>query len=133
MAGLAPDPQFPERVGPSYETTMAPAQPGNRGPLRFEEGLATDTDIPDDFIKGMNEGSITAPGQPNMVNPDTQYKHAAEVLKERAHPGSASWVDSPPYLGAFASGAAEGNTVEYVQENRSGARTEILNAAVVTD
>lgn len=133
MTGLAPNPQFPEQAPYTFETKVAPAQPGNRGPLRFEEGLATDTDVPNDFQRGMQEGGLTAPGQPNQVNPETQYKHADEVLRERAHVGSASWVDSPPYLGAFAAGAGEGNVIEYVEEDRSGGRYENLNAAVVTD
>lgn len=131
--GIAPAPQFPEQAGYTFETKVAPGQPGNRGPLRFEEGIATDTDVPNDFQRGMTEGGVTAPGQPNQVNAETQYKHADEVLKERAHVGSAAWVDSPPYLGGFAEGAGEGNRIEYVEEIRSGGRTEILNAAVVTD
>lgn len=130
---IAPDPQFPERAPYTYETKMAPAVPGNRGPLRFEEGIATDTDIPDDFMRGMQEGSIPAPGHPNAVNSNTLYKHADETIRERAHVGSAAWVDSPAFLGTFASGAGEGNVTEYVQENRSGGRYESVNAAVVED
>lgn len=133
MVGIAPAPQFPETTPYVYERKVSPGQPGLRGPLRFEEGLATDTDIPNDFQRGMQEGGISAPGQPNQVNPETQYKHADEVYRERAHAGSAAWVDSPPYLGGFAAGAGEGNVIEYVLEQRSGGRTEILNAAVVTD
>ena len=133
MAGLAPAPQFPEHVGNVYERKLSPAQPGLRGPLRFEEGLATDTDVPNDFQRGMQEGGIPAAGAPNSVNPETQYKHADEVYRERAHAGSAAWVDSPAYLGGFAAGAGEGNRIEYVLENRSGGRYETLNAAVVTD
>lgn len=129
--GIAPAPQFPERPQPMYERKLAPSRPGNRGPLRFEEGLATDTDIPNDFQQGMMEGGTPGPG--GGANADTQYKHAAQVLKERAHPGSAAWVDSPMYLGAFAGGAGEGNEIVYVQEERSGARYENLNAAVVLD
>lgn len=128
---LAPTPQFPEYVGPVYERKLAPAAPGLRGPLRFEEGLATDTDIPNDFQRGMTEGGITAAG--GSVSPATTNKSAEEVYKERAHAGSAAWVDSPAYLGGFAQGAGEGNRIEYVQENRSGGRYETLNAAVVTD
>ena len=131
--GLAPAPQLPERVPPTYETKLAPNMPGNRGPLRFEEGIATDTDVPNDFMRGMNEGLNPAPGSMNHVDPETLYKHAAETLQERAHVGSASWVDSPPYLGAFASGAGEGNVIEYPQEDRSGGRYLSGNAAVVTD
>lgn len=127
---LAPTPQFPERVGAVYETKQAPAQPGLRGPLRFEEGLATDTDIPTDFQRGMIESNGTPDGQ---VDPETQFKRADEVYRQRAHAGSAAWVDSPPYLGAFAGGAGEGQVIEYVQETRSGGRYEELNAAVVLD
>ncbi len=130
---IAPTPGFPEVAPNTYETKMSPAQPGLRGPLRFEEGIATDTDVPNDFQRGMQEGGISAPGQPNQVNPDTQYKHADEVYKERAHVGSAAWVDSPPYLGGFAAGAGEGQVIEYVEEDRSGGRYETLNAAVVRD
>jgi hypothetical protein len=114
-----------------YERKIAPSVPGNSGPLRFEEGLATDTDIPNDFQQGMMEGGTPGPG--GGPNPETLYKHADQVLKERAHPGSAAWVDSPPYLGAFAAGAGEGDVIEYVDEIRSGTRHEILNAAVVMD
>jgi hypothetical protein len=128
--GIAPAPQFPEHVGNVYETKLAPAQPGLRGPLRFEEGLATDTDIPNDFQRGMIESNGTPNG---MVDPETQYKHAEEVYKQRAHAGSAAWVDSPPYLGAFAGGAGEGQVIEYIQEQRSGGRYDVLNAAVVHD
>ena len=129
--GISPVPQITEVAPNSYERKLAPATPGNRGPLRFEEGIATDTDVPNDFQRGMTEGDSTGPGA--GVNPDTQYKHANETLQERAHVGSAAWVDSPPYLGAFAAGAGEGNVIEYVEEQRSGGRYETLNAAVVTD
>lgn len=133
MADLAPAPQVPERAPYTYEEKIAPALPGKRGPLRFEEGIATDTSVPDDFIQGMNEGAFPAPGRPNHVNSATLHKPAAEVLRERAHLGSAAWVDSPAYLGTFAEGAGEGVTVEYVEENRSGGRYESVNASVVED
>lgn len=128
---IAPAPQFPETSPYMYERKMAPSVPGNRGPLRFEEGLATDTDIPNDFQRGMMEAGQPGPG--GGVSPETQYKHANETLAERAHVGSAAWVDSPPCLGAFAAGAGEGDRIEYVDEIRSGQRMEYLNAAVVQD
>lgn len=131
--GIAPDPQFPERAPYTYEEKMAPALPGNRGPLRFEEGIATDTDVPDDFMRGMQEGAIPAPGAPNHVNPNTLHKTTQETIQERAHVGSAAWVDSPQYLGDFADGAAEGNVVEYPQVDRSGGRYETVNASVIQD
>jgi hypothetical protein len=129
--GIAPAPGFPEVAPYTYERKLAPSIPGNRGPLRFEEGLATDTDVPDDFQRGMIEAGRPAAG--GGVNPDTQYKHADEVMRERAHVGSAAWVDSPMCLGGFAAGAGEGNRIEYVEEDRSGRRYDYLNAAVVTD
>lgn len=130
--GIAPAPMFPEKPSPVYERKMAPAIPGNRGPLRFEEGIATDTDVPDDFQRGMMEGTMTGPGGIGS-NPETLYKHADEVFKERAHVGSAAWTDSAMCMSGFAAGAGEGNRIEYVEEDRSGGRYEYLNAAVVTD
>ena len=132
---IAPTPQFPENMGNVFEEKMAPSIPGNRGPLRFEEGLATDTDIPSDFQRGMMEAEQGVGGG-NHVDPNTQYKHADETLRERAHVGSASWVDSPGYLNDFASGSSEGNEITYVMEDRGmglGQRYENVNAAVVRD
>ena len=57
--GIAPDPQFPERAPQIFERKGADGFAGNRGPLRFEEGIATDTDVPNDFMKGMAQGSAT--------------------------------------------------------------------------
>lgn len=130
---LAPAPKFPESAPYSYETKIAPGMPGGRGPLRFEEGVATDSDVPGDFQRGMLEGAIPAPGHPNYVNPDTQYKHADETMRERAHVGSAAWVESPTYLGDYAGGAGEGNVIEYVMVDRGQGRHMRGNAAVVTD
>lgn len=130
MSGIAPVPNSPERFSPVYERKLAPSMPGNRGPLRFEEGVATDTDVPNDFIRGMTEGASQMPR--NMVDPETQYKHAAEVLQERAHVGSASWTESPQYLGEFAGGTDEPPQT-YVQVDRSGGRYERSNPALVVD
>lgn len=133
---IAPDPRFPEHQDYVFEEKMAPSIPGNRGPLRFEEGLALDSDVPDDFTRGMLESGTGSAPDRNGNNPDTQYKHADETLRERAHVGSASWVDSPMYLGAFAGGSSEGNRIEYVMEDRGqglGRRYENLNAAVIRD
>jgi hypothetical protein len=130
--GIAPAPGFPERAPVTYERKMA--VPGERrGPLRFEEGLATDTDIPNDFQRGMTEALSPAPGSQNHVNPEVLYKHANETMAERAHVGSAAWVDSPAFLGDYAGGAGEGNQVEYLQVTRSGGRYGRPNGALVTD
>jgi hypothetical protein len=104
-----------------------------RGPLRFEEGIATDTDVPTDFQKGIMSGFASAPGRPNRNAPVWQ-KPAAETLGERAHVGSASWIEAPTFLGEFAHGSFSNyaeQTVEVVA--RSGARTQRLNPTVVND
>jgi hypothetical protein len=130
--GIGPAPMFPERSPQVYERKGA----GNmerRGPLRFEEGIATDTDVPTDFQKGIMQGFAAAPGRPNRNAPVWQ-KPAAETLSERAHVGSASWIEAPTFLGEFAHGSftnyAE-QTVEVVA--RSGGRTMRMNPTVVND
>jgi hypothetical protein len=132
--GLAPAPQNPERVGTFYERQMAPNIPGNRGPLRFEEGIATDTDVPSDFVRGMTEAAIPAPGRSNHVNPEQMFKHADETMAERAHVGSAAWVDAPSFLGEFAHGAMNNyGEQQYEMVDRSGGRYERNAPATVRD
>ena len=130
--GIAPAPQFPERAPQTYELKAA----GNverRGPLRFEEGIATDTDVPTDFQKGIMNGFAAAPGRPNR-NAPVWDKPAAETLSERAHVGSAAWIEAPTFLGEFAHGSFSQNA-EQIQELKvvSGGRTQRLNPTVVTD
>ncbi len=132
--GLSPDPVFPERPGNKYEREIAPNTPGSRGPLRFEEGVATDSDVPQDFVRGMRESSIPAPGRSNHVNPDVLFKHADETMRERAHVGSAAWVDAPSLLGEFAHGAFnEAAEQTYEQVTRSGGRQARRAPAIVED
>lgn len=121
-----------ERTPQSFQRTMGPNMAGQQGPLRFEEGLATDTDVPDDFQQGMADGYVTGPGSPNHANPNAQYKHADQVMKERAHVGSASWVDAPSQLGEFVGGVTE-PPVTYPLVGRSGGRYERRSPEVVTD
>jgi hypothetical protein len=111
---------------------MGPNVSGRTGPLRFEEGLATDTDIPDDFSQGMSDGYMTGPGSPNHNNPNSQFKHADQVMQERAHPGSASWVDAPSVLQEFVGGVTE-PPVTYGDVIRSGGRYERRSPETVTD
>lgn len=129
---IAPSPSFPERAPYNYERKFSPAQPGLRGPLRYEEGIATDTDVPDDFMQGMSDGYATPPGQPNHNNSDMLYKHADQVLKERAHVGSAAWIEAPEFLGAFATGTSE-PPINYPSVVRTGAHYNRVNGAVVLD
>jgi hypothetical protein len=130
--GISPSPQFPERGAQSYEIKGA-GNPERRGPLRFEEGIATDTDVPNDFQKGIMNGFAAAPGRPNRNAPVWQ-KPAAETLSERAHVGSASWIEAPTFLGEFAHGSYSQNS-EQVMETKvvSGGRTMRLNPTVVND
>ena len=99
---IAPTPKFPENPGTTYDRKMSPAAPGQRGPLRFEEGLATDTDIPTQFTTGAMQGYEPAAGRPNR-NKAVHTKTAEETMRERAHVGSAAWVEAPNTLQEFAS------------------------------
>ena len=129
---ISPAPQFPERAPQIYERKGA----GNvtrRGPLRFEEGIATDTDVPTDFQKGMMSGAATAPGRPNRNAPVWQ-KSAAETLSERAHVGSAAWVEAPTFLGEFAHGTYTDRAEQMIETVvRSGGRQQRPAPTVVND
>lgn len=130
---IAPAPGFPERSPYNYERKMAPNLPGGRGPLRFQEGVATDTDIPNDFVRGMGDGYGSAPGRPNH-NQKVDTKYPEETMAQRAHVGSASWIESPTFLGEFARGSfSDYATIEFESVTRSGARTMRLSPSVVDD
>jgi hypothetical protein len=108
--------------------------PGGRGPLRFEEGLATDTDLPSSFRQGMLEPMIPAAGRLNHVNPEIQYKWPEETMAQRAHVGSAAWIDAPSLLGNFAHGSfTDQAEVTYEQVVRSGGRQQRRAPTIVTD
>jgi hypothetical protein len=130
--GLSPAPRFSESADPVYERQVAPDIAGNRGPLRFEEGIATDTDVPDDFVRGLREPAIPAGGRPNHVDPATQYKHADETMRERAHVGSAAWPDAPSVVAEFAHGAHNANAeITYEEVTRGGSRQARRNPTVI--
>jgi hypothetical protein len=130
---IGPAPQFPERTPVSYERKFSPATPGLRGPLRFEEGIATDTDVPMEFENGASQGYITPAGRPNH-NQNVFEKFPEETMRERAHVGSAAWVEAPTYLGNFSDGAF-GNAAEvrFEEEMRSGSHYQRLNPSTVVD
>jgi hypothetical protein len=130
--GIAPSNIPSERSPQSFQRTMGPDQAGRTGPLRFEEGLATDTDIPDDFQQGMGDGYLTGPGSPNHNNVEMQFKHADQTMAERAHVGSASWVDAPSVLREFVGGVTEPPIV-FPDIIRSGGRYERRSPEVVND
>ena len=129
---LAPNPQFPEKAPNTYEMKAA-GNATRRRPLRFEEGIATDTDIPNDFQTGISNGYAAAPGRPNRNAPVWQ-KTAAETMQARAHVGSAAWTEAPTFLAEFSHGSftdyAE-QTVEVVA--RTGGRTQRVSPTVVND
>ena len=130
---IAPAPQFPEKAAQTYDRTFSPAMPGQRGPLRFEEGLATDTDIPQGFMTGAMQGYIPASGRINR-NAPVHTKPAEETMAERAHVGSAAWVEAPAMLGEFASQAfADHGENVFEEVFRNGAHQYRLNPAVVQD
>lgn len=133
---LAPNPGVPEKFLPSYEQKGA-ANPTRRGPLRFEEGIATDTDVPSDFVTGAMSGYQTAPGRPNH-NANVWHKPAAETLRARAHVGSAAWIDAPTHVAEFSGGVdVNANSARrYEQVTRGsglGQKYFRQNPAVVTD
>ena len=129
---ISPAPRFPERAPQSYEMKGA-GNATRRGPLRFEEGIATDTDVPNDFQKGMMQGMIPAAGRPNH-NANVFEKPAAETLAERAHVGSAAWVEAPTFLGEFAHGTYNDYSAQVIETvARSGGRTQRQSATVVND
>jgi hypothetical protein len=115
MATLAPDPEFRESADRSYETKTA-VNTTRRGPLRFQEGIATDTDVPNEFARGAMQGYQTPPGRANH-NMNVFEKPPEETMRERAHVGSASWPEAPTFLSGFAEGASETEQT-YAKVNR---------------
>lgn len=108
---LAPNPLYPERGAQNYQAQQGPNIPGNKGSLRFEEGVATDTDVPNDFARGAYFDTGFAPGRINHNNPEMVFKRAEDTLRARAHVGSSTWIDAGPMLGDFVMGANSGQTM----------------------
>jgi hypothetical protein len=132
---ISPAPMVPEPSRSQYERTLGPNVPGNKGPLRFEEGTATDTDVPRDFSQGANFDTAGLPGRMNRQNPAIMIKPAQQTMQERAHVGSASWIESPSVLDEFVQGAHAGDRA-FPQWDRSinpGVRMQRPNATVVSD
>lgn len=130
---IGPAPQFPEREGATYERKFSAAVPGQRGPLRFEEGIATDTDVPSEFGNGMSQGYMTPAGRPNH-NENVFEKFPEETMRERAHVGSAAWVESQTFVGEFAKGSfSDYAEAAFEEEFRSGAHYTRMNPASVVD
>jgi hypothetical protein len=101
---IAPVPSFPERTPTFFDQKVGESIPGNEGPHLFQEGLGSDPDIPADFVTGIRQGETPAPGRPNR-NAPVFIKPPAETMKQRAHAGSASWVEAPTFLREFVQGS----------------------------
>lgn len=130
--GIAPSPHNPERAGTVFERKMG-LNASRRGPLRFEEGVATDTDVPSDFKLGIRQGYESAPGHPNH-NKNVYEKRPDETMRERAHLGSSAWTEAPTFLSEFSGGAmADYNHLEYQEVKRNGSRQERHNPASIKD
>jgi hypothetical protein len=112
---IAPDPEFRESADRYYEVKQA-NNTARRGPLRFQEGLASDTDVPSEFTRGAMQGYQTPPGRANH-NMNVFEKPAEETTRERAHVGSASWPEAPTFLSEMAAGASE-TEQQYLQLDR---------------
>ena len=112
-----------------YEHVMA-VNNTRRGPLRFEEGVATDTDVPNDF----GQGAYGDPGGDGRGRPFTPVKDPAQTMAERAHVGSATWIEAPTMLQDFVIGASAGQTPsQFEMELGSERRIIRINPANVQD
>lgn len=125
---LAPDPQFRESADRFYERKTA-NNPSRRGPLRFQEGLASDSDVPREFSEGVMQGYRTPAGRSNH-NMNVFEKSPEETMRERAHVGSASWPEAPTFISAMAEGASEPE-LKYSNVDRGERRHERRNYARV--
>lgn len=123
---LAPVPP----LGPERDRSAAyvpdTAQNGRRrGPLRFEEGIATDTDVPGDFRRGAYVDTA-------HPRPMTEHKMPGETMRERAHVGSSTWIDAAAMLQEFVHGSQAFGT-GYGFERESEGIKRRPNRAVVND
>ena len=133
---IAPQNPYPEsgRGEIMFQRTLAPSIPMNKGPLRFEEGVATDTDVPNDFSIGAYFDTSSSPMRQNHNNPEMFYKHPEDTMRERAHVGSASWVEAPALLQDFVTGAMAGDGMPTFEiEMNSGSHMNRPNPTVVSD
>lgn len=131
---VAPNPMFPEKGEHVFERNFAPSIPGNKGPLRFEEGIATDTDVPMDFAQGAYMDTAPLGNRMNHTNPEMFYKHPEDTMRERAHVGSASWIEAPTVLSDFVQGTMSGDAMpQFEYEYNSGGHMNRPNPTVVFD
>ena len=131
---VSPAPMFPEKSPTFFEPAFAPSIPMNKGPLRFEEGVATDTDVPRDFAQGAYMYTAPSPLRMNHNNPELFYKHPEQTMAERAHVGAASWIEAPTVLREFVQGSVAGDAMPYFEyEYNTGGHMNRPNPTVVSD
>ena len=114
-----------------YEPAVA-VNNARRGPLRFEEGVATDTDVPNDFGRGAyGDSQGDSRGRSTM---ESVIKPPEETMRERAHVGSASWIEAPTMLNDFVIGASVGQSdPQWEVEIGSEVRLRRISPATVND
>jgi hypothetical protein len=62
------------------------------------------------------------------------YKYPEETMRERAHVGSASWIEAPSVLSEFVQGSMAGDGMpSFEYEYNSGGRMNRMNPTVVND
>jgi hypothetical protein len=123
--GLAPFVNGPERDRSAAYVPDTAQNGRRRGPLRFEEGIATDTDVPGDF----RVGAYVDTSHPE---PRTEWKHSDQTQRERAHMGSSTWIEAPSMLQEFVHGT-QANGTGYGFERESEGNKRRPNRAVVND
>jgi len=131
---LAPQNPYPEAMRNVFEVVGAPSKPMNSGPKRFEEGVANDSDVPNDFQQGAYADGSSAPSRMNHANRDALYKPAEQTMRERVHVGSASWIEAPTVLSDFVTGTAAGDQMpKFETAMNSGAHMNRPNPVRVND
>lgn len=116
---ISPAPGFPERAPNVFERGYGSESRFPGGPRRFEEGVATDTDVPSDFARGAYGDTAPYSAQGADTNPEHVFKRANETVRERAHVGSSSWVEAPSVLSEFVDGASAGQGMPEFQMTRN--------------
>lgn len=131
---IAPVPGFGERSPNYFQRQMAAGIPGNRGPNRFQEGVMSDTDVPNDFGRGAYADTAPSPMRMNHNNPEMFYKYPEETMRERAHMGSASWIEAPALLGDFVQGSMSGDDMpQFEMVYNNGMHQARPNKTVIFD
>lgn len=131
---IAPVPGFGERSPNVFQRQMAAGVPGNRGVVRFYEGVLTDTDVPRDFGVGAYADTAPSPIRQNHNNPEMLHKYPEETIRERAHMGSASWVEAPALLNDFVQGSMSGDVMpQFEMVYNNGMHQARPNKTVVFD